>query len=194
MAKIERQRAERAAFARGLGRVVGQPDATRFDAHVLAFRAQEAKRSRAKHNAHVVAYSRWLKTADGYRWRYRNNPEFAIKERLRRQLRKKAEGVPGLAEAIRQAIKHGKSPSSKVETALGYSVAELKVHIERQFTKGMSWDAWTRGGIHIDHILPRKCFDVATMEGIRAYWALSNLRPLWAKHNLQKLDKVQFLL
>lgn len=196
---IARKRKSRAVAAQRLGRAFYPRTAEGRAQRELA-KQERADRDRAAlenaraalHDAHVRAL-RMLSSAERYRWRYRNDPAFAVHERVRRQLRKKAEAVPGLAEAIRQAIKQGRSCSA-VEMALGYTVAELKVHIERQFTKGMSWDAWTRGGIHIDHILPRKCFEVATLEGIRAYWALTNLRPLWAKHNLQKQAKVQFLL
>lgn len=144
------------------------------------------------HDAHVMAY-RGLSDTEHYRWRYRSDIEFAIKERLRRQFRKQAEAVPGIAELIRQALKKGRR-SLRAESVLGYSITQLKDHLERQFTKGMSWDEWSKGGIHIDHILPRKCFDVATIEGVQAYWALSNLRPLHAIANLKKSDKVQFLL
>ena len=103
------------------------------------------------------------------------------------------EAVPGLAELIRTAVKRA-AKSSRIEALLGYSVADLKAHIERQFTKGMGWNKWDRNGIHIDHILPRKCFDLTTIEGARAYWSLSNLRPLWKKQNLIKSDKIEFLL
>lgn len=151
-----------------------------------------AARVAASHSAHVQAY-RDLSDTENYRHHYRNNPAFVIKERLRRQLRKKAEAVPGLAELIRRAIKVDRT-SNIVESALGYSIAQLKTHLERQFSKGMNWDTWSKGGIHIDHILPRKCFDLTTMDGVQAYWSLSNLRPLWATRNLQKSDKIETLL
>jgi len=143
------------------------------------------------HDAHCRLF--FSDEAREYRWRYRYNQAFNLNERLRRQLRKKAEAVPGLAEIIRGALKRG-SRNDSIEGLLGYSMPQLKDHIERQFTRGMSWDKWGKGGIHIDHILPRKCFDLTTVEGVQAYWALHNLRPLWAKDNLRKRDKVQVLL
>jgi hypothetical protein len=70
---------------------------------------------------------------------------------------------------------------------------QLREHLERQFAKGMTWDGLSKSGWHVDHILPRKCFDLSSIEGVQAYWSLSNLRPLWAKRNLEKRDKVLFL-
>lgn len=142
-------------------------------------------------NAHVRAF-KGLSDAQRYRWDYANKPEFMLKERLRRQFRKKAEAVPGLQDIIGAALKHGGN-SATVESVCGYSMTQLRQHLERQFAKGMTWQCWGRHGWHIDHILPRKCFDLTTIEGVQAYWSLSNLRPLWARKNLEKRDRVEFL-
>lgn len=79
---------------------------------------------------------------------------------------------------------------------LGYSMEELSRHIERQFTKGMTWDALMAGEIHIDHIIPvalLKPIEIDSEE-FRACWALSNLRPMWAADNRSKGDRVTTLL
>jgi hypothetical protein len=145
------------------------------------------------HDAHVRAF-RGLSDSERYRWQYRNDPSYALSERMRRQLRKKAEAVPSLAEVVRNALKSrdGQAGSS-IEALLGYSMQQLREHLERQFAKGMTWDGLSKSGWHVDHILPRKCFDLSSIEGVQAYWSLSNLRPLWAKRNLEKRDKVLFL-
>lgn len=69
---------------------------------------------------------------------------------------------------------------------LGYSIEDLKLHIEKQFQEGMSWDNY--GKWHIDHIRPICSFkyDSNNDPEFKACWALSNLRPLWAKYNYQK--------
>ena len=59
---------------------------------------------------------------------------------------------------------------------LGYSVIDLKTHLESLFTDGMSWDNY--GEWHIDHIKPVVSFDSETP--INIVNALSNLQPLWA--------------
>lgn len=69
---------------------------------------------------------------------------------------------------------------------LGYSLQELISHLEKQFTEGMSWDNY--GQWHIDHIKPVCSFRFASKEdpAFKECWSLNNLRPLWAKDNLQK--------
>lgn len=77
---------------------------------------------------------------------------------------------------------------------VGYSLEGLLAHLERQFTKGMSWENY--GEWHIDHIIPLSAFDYksASDPEFRAAWALANLRPLWAKDNLTKSAKRLTLL
>jgi len=59
---------------------------------------------------------------------------------------------------------------------LGYSMLDLKDHIESLFTDGMSWDNY--GEWHIDHIKEVSTFDKDVPPNVVN--ALSNLRPLWA--------------
>ena len=46
----------------------------------------------------------------------------------------------------------------------------------------------------VRHIMPVKCFDLSNIDGIRAYWALSNLRPMWARDNLRNAGSIQYLV
>lgn len=73
------------------------------------------------------------------------------------------------------------------ESIVGYSLADLVAHIEKQFLPGMSWDTYGPAW-HIDHIVPQVSFELpgADDETVRACWALTNLRPLWALPNLSK--------
>jgi len=133
-----------------------------------------------------------LTDAQAFKIKYRACPEFAINERLRRQIRK-AETNDGVSELIRSALmRNGKS--SKVEMLLGYSISDLRLHIERQFTKRMNWEKFMQGEIHIDHIIPKSAFDLSDNDQWCACWDLPNLRPMWAKDNLKKSDKVLNLL
>lgn len=50
------------------------------------------------------------------------------------------------------------------------------------------------GEIHIDHIIPKAAFDLSDFDQWRICWGLPNLRPLWAKDNLEKKDKILNLL
>ena len=133
-----------------------------------------------------------LSDAQKYKLQYQLDEEFAIKERLRRQMTK-AKKCDGIGECIRGAIRRNYR-SKTVERELGYTIAELKIHLEKQFKGRMSWDAFKAGKIHIDHILPQSQFDTSDDEQWRKCWCLSNLRPVWAAENLRKSDKRIFLL
>lgn len=146
--------------------------------------------NRRLHDAHV---NDWKSSeARVYRWRYKYDEEFRIKERLRRQLRKKAH-IESIEAAVRASI-HGKKSGSAIEQLLGYSMTDLKVHLERQFQGGMNWKSYGRKGWHIDHIKPKRCFDLTRMDEVRAFWSLPNLRPLPARENLKKNQHVYHLL
>jgi hypothetical protein len=97
-----------------------------------------------------------------------------------------------IRERIRQMLKGNKS--KKTLEILGYDIATLKGHLERQFSKGMNWSNY--GDWHVDHIVPLSSFNITSEfdPELQAAWALSNLRPLWATENLQKRAKRLFLI
>lgn len=76
---------------------------------------------------------------------------------------------------------------------MGYTLDDLKKHLEKQFTDGMSWDAFLRGEIHIDHKTPKSAFNFKTTADIdfRLCWKLSNLQPMFAKENMSKGAKIE---
>lgn len=67
---------------------------------------------------------------------------------------------------------------------LGYSLEELRSHLEARFTVGMTWDRY--GAWHVDHIRPCAAFDLTSAEDFAACWSLENLQPLWASENVRK--------
>jgi hypothetical protein len=81
---------------------------------------------------------------------------------------------------------------SRTHEALGYSSAQLREHMERQFVKGMSWDNY--GDWHIDHIVPMSHYISIGQIDPSIVNCLSNLRPVWAKENLSKSDKRTHLI
>jgi hypothetical protein len=72
------------------------------------------------------------------------------------------------------------------ELLVGFTLDELKTHLESQFHDGMSWD--NMGQWHIDHLLPVSMFkfESETDPEFQMCWDLSNLRPLWAADNIRK--------
>lgn len=109
--------------------------------------------------------------------RYRQRPAYAMAERVSRLM--------AWALASIGAIK-----KSGTFDMLGYTPAELKIHIERQFAPGMSWG--NRSEWEVDHITPIST--ATTKEDVIALNQLSNLRPLWALLNNQKNSRRHFLI
>lgn len=94
-----------------------------------------------------------------------------------------------LHRAMRRAVLrclNGKKGNRKWESIIGYSREKLKLHLEKLFKEGMTWENY--GQWHIDHINPMSAHKFSTEhdEGFRRCWALSNLQPLWAKENMSK--------
>jgi len=83
------------------------------------------------------------------------------------------------------AMRKDKNHLSAVRN-LGCSIAEFKSYIESKFEPGMTWDNWTTHGWHLDHILPLCSFDLTDPEEAKKACHYTNMRPLWAKENLQK--------
>lgn len=71
---------------------------------------------------------------------------------------------------------------------IGCDEMHLKNHLQRQFTKGMTWA--NMGKWHVDHILPCASFDLSDPEQQAKCFHFSNLRPLWAAENRAKRDYI----
>jgi hypothetical protein len=81
-----------------------------------------------------------------------------------------------------------KNKTKKTFSIVGCSPEFLKVHLERQFTEGMSWE--NQGKWHIDHKTPLS--SAKNEEEIYKLCHYTNLQPLWAEDNLKKRDKILF--
>ncbi|UYE95733.1 hypothetical protein HAAEEKHM_00013 [Sinorhizobium phage AP-16-3] len=96
--------------------------------------------------------------------------------------------------AVRRALGGNEKAKRRTFDLLGYTVDDLKRHLEAQFTRGMSWENY--GEWHIDHILPLAIHEYESAEcpDFKRAWALTNLQPLWAKDNMSKGAKVLYLV
>jgi hypothetical protein len=98
---------------------------------------------------------------------------------------------------IRTSVISGKQgkKTKHILQSLGYSIDELKKHLENLFQEGMSWENYGRFGWHIDHIMPICSFNINKLEdpSIKKLWGLQNLRPLWRKDNIKKAKKDKLL-
>lgn len=68
-----------------------------------------------------------------------------------------------MKNAIAVSLKGNKNGRSWV-SLVGYTIEELKKHLEKQFLLGMSWD--NRGDWHIDHKIPISAFNFNKPEDI----------------------------
>jgi hypothetical protein len=177
-------------------------DAKRVDGLLRICKPCDAANHKARRENDKAAYQARKKQY------YKNNPEKmreAVKsyrmrnhERIleQKRLKRKEDHLYRLKENLRRnikdALKHGGySKTSKTMQILGCDLNELKAHIERQFTKGMSW-AKLGPKIHIDHIIPMAT--AKSEEDLIALNHFTNLRPMWAKENLEKSNAILFLL
>lgn len=89
--------------------------------------------------------------------------------------------------AIRRNLK-GMKKGRRWEKLVGYTVEELKRHLEKQFKDGMNWELFTQSKIHIDHKIPKSFFKFNSYNDpeFKECWALKNLQPLWESENLSK--------
>lgn len=88
-------------------------------------------------------------------------------------------------------IRHVKA-GRKWQDLVGYSIDDLRRHIEKQFKGGMTWERFMAGEIHVDHKIPVAAFNFTCPENpdFKKCWALKNLRPMWAIDNLTKGDSL----
>jgi predicted nucleic acid-binding Zn-ribbon protein len=131
-----------------------------------------------------------------YKMRLEHDPEWARNEKIRLRLKcqmRKTRMCEKLQSYMRICLRKGRG-ASVFERRFGYTVNELAAHLEKQFTKGMTWSRFFQGDIHIDHIIPKSAFDLTRESDIKACWCLSNLRPLWAQDNIEKGADMVFLL
>lgn len=79
--------------------------------------------------------------------------------------------------------------TDKTRNLLGYSVDQLRTHLESKFVETMSWENYGKGvgQWSIDHIRPISKFPAsATIKEINS---LENLQPLWHSENCRKKNK-----
>lgn len=88
-------------------------------------------------------------------------------------------------KSIYKSLKRNKN-GCHWEDLVGYTLQDLKKHLQKQFTNGISWENY--GQWHIDHIIPISAFNFQKSDNIdfRRCWNLKNLRPIWKNENLKK--------
>jgi hypothetical protein len=113
----------------------------------------------------------WVKNSTEY---IKNNPQ-----------RKAAANIRSRNKYI---IKHIETVSDEVvKDALDIDRKGFKVHIEKQFKPGMTWQ--NHGAWHQEHDKPLSKFDLLDPEQVKIANHYTNIKPVWALHNFQKYNK-----
>ena len=115
------------------------------------------------------------KIKDKWNQRMKTDVEFNLRNKTRTRI----------GNAIRYYVKGLRKSNGTVEL-LGCSLSFFKQHLEKQFTKGMSWDHFIKGNIHLDHIKACWSFDLSQVEEQKRCFNYKNVQPLWAYDNLSK--------
>ena len=124
---------------------------------------------------------------------YKANPK---KERgIRKKILSTPEGklIQNMRIRIYKIIKiNHKIKNKHTLELLGCDGKFLKKHLEKQFSKGMSWGNY--GEWHVDHIIPIDYFlknhDFNNIEVQKECFNYSNLQPLWGLKNMKKRNKI----
>jgi hypothetical protein len=148
--------------------------------HISEYRKEYRKTNKKK----LVAYRLFNKEKNKLYQKQRRHTEplFKLKGNLRNRTSK--------------AFKNkGYNKNSDTQDILGVEWEVCRIHIEKQFTKGMGWDNY--GDWHIDHTVPLA--SASTEEELITLCNYLNLQPLWAKDNIEKsakyneIDKVNMI-
>jgi hypothetical protein len=157
------------------------------------------KRKREKYKTRIAEKSKdyyyknkkyLLKYAKQYR--IKNREKINIRKREYTKLYEQRLEVK-IIKRLRKRIRHALQNAKKSDTTLnltGIGVSELKKYIELKFKKGMNWEKFKEGIIHIDHIKPCISFDLTKPEEQSKCFHYTNLQPLWASENLAKGSKI----
>lgn len=128
-------------------------------------------------------------------YRQANKDELRAKALLRHRERLMSDPLYAITTRVRGLIRAkiksgGFTKKSRAGAILGCEWIAFKEHIERQFTKGMSWGNIRE--IHLDHIVPLST--AKTEADVIALNHFTNIRPMWAVDNMRKHDKLTHLL
>lgn len=141
-----------------------------------------------------------IEYANNYRFNNRDKINISRKENNYKQTiyqreRMKSDPVFKLSRVLRSRIlssikaQNGTKAYGAIEL-LGCTIKEARDHLEKKFTKGMSWDNHSKTGWHIDHIIPCCSFDLTDPIQQKKCFNYTNLQPLWAFDNLSKGCKI----
>lgn len=166
-------------------------------------RVNESKRKWKLNNLDIVRASNKKYRAENKEQRLKYNREWRAmniekaREKSRRASAKRLNTPKGklssnVSREIRSSI-NGKAKGNRHwESLVDFTVAQLKVHLEKLFKPGMTWENYGTTW-HIDHKIPIAAFNFERPDDIdfRLCWSLKNLQPLEASKNKSKGAKIE---
>jgi len=97
-----------------------------------------------------------------------------------------------IAARVNHSLAEGAKAGSGWEELVGFTVDQLRSHLEKRFKPGMTWENY---GTYwsIDHKIPISAFNFEKPDDIdfRLCWTLKNLQPLEVGANSRKKDKLE---
>jgi len=119
----------------------------------------------------------------------KNKEDIKEKVRVSHNRRRKEEPLFKLKTQMRLWIyRFIKNKSESSEKIIGCTPIFLKEYIEQLWQPGMTWENWSPTGWHVDHIIPLS--SGKTESELLKLNHYTNLKPLWAKDNLAKSNKI----
>jgi len=156
---------------------------------------QKENRLENKDNIREYQKEYWLKNREKLR---EPQKEYRLKnkDKINEYFKERYRTVPkfrlrlNIGNAMCKSL-HGNKKGRHWEDLVGYTLDELRAHIEKQFMDGMNWENY--GEWHIDHIIPISRWNFTKPEHVafKKCWALDNLQPLWAEENLSKNARLE---
>lgn len=122
-------------------------------------------------NNHKSQRNEWLRQY--MRNKYNKNNEFKLLCLMRSRIRKSLK--------LQEVVKN-----KRTLELLGCTLPELREHIEKQFSEGMTWDNYGTNGWHIDHIRPCAAYNLTDVEEQKCCFNYKNLKPMWGTENIRK--------
>jgi len=154
---------------------------------------EEIKIYRENHKLKQTEYMRlWYKEHIKEIKEYNKNRKTIVNKYNREK--RKTDSNHRIACNLRNRVGLALKGNPKLDTTIKLidcSIEQLKQHLEKQFTKGMTFRNY--GKWHIDHIKPCASFDLSKPEEQHKCFHFTNLQPLWAKDNFKKHDKIYII-
>ena len=156
-------------------------------------KVKQAAKMRNRKGGLVVEVSGSIKAKRASKWN-KELEDYKTLRHIERHKKEVAKNNSIIASRMRTRLRSfltrkGKYKAHGTMFYVGCTHEQLRMHIESQFKRGMSWDNYGKVW-HIDHIVPVSLFGTNEDELKRAMnW--QNLRPLWARQNIVEGNRRQ---